>query len=251
MRKETVMALCLACTFAASTKADELHLMTQCRILDTREIGTGSKPATGTNYGFDVRGDVAEDQGGTAGCSVPDDATGVMLNITVTGGLGAGYVEAFPYDNRPSPPTSRLNYAASQTIANEVLVPLAPEEEDFDIALRPEVAQVHLIADLVGYTLAPAASSFSAQGVVVSVLGDGNTPYQSAFVTLRTNASASSCSNADDCVQVECQGGLIADCFDLTVTACARLTGRLRKETWTGSNAYHSELAAEAIWPCV
>ncbi|HEX2782833.1 MAG TPA: Ig domain-containing protein, partial [Ilumatobacteraceae bacterium] len=78
------------------------------RIADTRE--DGGKVAAGTLYLVDV-----------AGHGMPDDATAVLLNITVDGPTSAGFVTAYPCGG-DVPLASNLNFLAGQTIANSAVV---------------------------------------------------------------------------------------------------------------------------------
>jgi hypothetical protein len=82
---------------------------------------------------------------GVAG--VPSGATGVVLNLTVTGNDGPSYVTAWP-SQQGQPETSVINLEyANQTIANLVTVPVGV---DGRVALFT-VASSHLIADVAGY----------------------------------------------------------------------------------------------------
>lgn len=117
------------------------------RLLDTR-IGLGSSGpvAGGSTLTVQVTGRGA----------VP--ATGVgaaAVTVTVTQPTGAGYVTAYAADAAP-PATSNLNYAAGQTVANLVLVPVSATGA---IALHVRGSgTVQVLADLAGYYTSGPAS---------------------------------------------------------------------------------------------
>lgn len=54
--------------------------------------------------------------------AIPPGARGVLVNVTVTGSAAPGVIVAWGDSDRP--PTSNLNYAAGETVANAALVPL-------------------------------------------------------------------------------------------------------------------------------
>jgi hypothetical protein len=73
----------------------------------------------------------------------------VVLNLTVTGPTGAGYVTAFP-TGQSRPTTSSINYTRGWTGANLVVVQAGSGTR---IDLYNCCGDVHLIADVVGYFL--------------------------------------------------------------------------------------------------
>lgn len=68
-----------------------------------------------------------------------------IVNLTVTLPAGPGFMIAWGNGDRPN--ESKLNWAAQQTIANEITVELAPNGKFF--VFTP--VNTHLIVDLVGY----------------------------------------------------------------------------------------------------
>ena len=73
----------------------------------------------------------------------------VLVNVTAVGPTGPGYVTVYP-DGGSAPTASNVNFAAGQTAANLVLVPVGA---DGMVALRNGSARpVNLLADVVGYT---------------------------------------------------------------------------------------------------
>ncbi len=109
------------------------------RILDTRSNnGHAGKIASASGIALRVRGN-----GG-----VPGTATAVVLNVTVTGPSAAGYLTVFPSDTS-APVASNINFAAGQTIPNEVIVPIGA---DGQIVLdNQSVGTTNVVADVAGY----------------------------------------------------------------------------------------------------
>jgi hypothetical protein len=80
---------------------------------------------------------------------VPENAVGVIANITVAGPTGVGYVAAHPCED-PRPLASSLNFVGGVNGASEVTIGL---DEDGDLCLYTSES-THLIVDVVGYVLA-------------------------------------------------------------------------------------------------
>ena len=72
--------------------------------------------------------------------------TAVVLNVTVTGGTSDDYVTVYP-DGSARPGTSSVNFAAGQTIANLVTVPVVDGAVDF----YNHTGRQQIIADIGGY----------------------------------------------------------------------------------------------------
>jgi YVTN family beta-propeller protein len=112
------------------------------RILDTR-IGIGA-PAAALAPGATITLQV------TGAGGVPVEATGVVLNLTVTRATGAGFVTAYP-SGTAQPEASVLNYTPGEDIANMVTARLGAGGA---IDLYNSQADVHLVADVAGYLVA-------------------------------------------------------------------------------------------------
>jgi len=111
------------------------------RILDTR-----SAVGVGTTTPVPAGGTVSLPVTGRNG--VPDTGvTAVVLNVTVDAPTAAGYLTVYP-DGDARPLASNLNWAAGQTIANLVTVPVANGTIDL---YNASPGTTHLIADLAGY----------------------------------------------------------------------------------------------------
>lgn len=111
------------------------------RLFDTRptEAAAGPKGIVGPDASIDVQ--VA----GLAG--VPADAVAVVMNVTATDTIGAGFITAYPTGPQ-RPFTSSINVIApGQTRGNLVTVPLG---DDGKITLY-SLAGAHLVGDVVGY----------------------------------------------------------------------------------------------------
>lgn len=98
------------------------------RLLDTRKLGDRT-----------VQGQVIE-------LSAPEGALAVKLNLTATDTTGGGFIAAYPYGTF-RPVTSDLNWwAAGQTIANQIDVPV--NSGKFNLFV---LSPTHVVVDQVGY----------------------------------------------------------------------------------------------------
>jgi hypothetical protein len=115
------------------------------RLMDSRE---GQSTVDGQFAGIGVRAanSVTELQvGGRSG--VPVDASAVVLNVTVTGAQGSGFITVFPC-GEALPTASNLNFVAGDTVPNAVVVKLGAGGK---VCLFAAEAATHLIADTNGY----------------------------------------------------------------------------------------------------
>lgn len=88
---------------------------------------------------------------------------GVWIQLTVAAPQGRGYVVAWPA-GRPRPLTSTVNFAAGQTVANQVFVPLsATGKASFT---NQSSGSIRLIGDVVGYTR---AGTVTAEGGLTAI----------------------------------------------------------------------------------
>jgi len=78
---------------------------------------------------------------------VDADAAAVVLNVTVTGLAGAGYLTVYPCDATRPLVASNLNYSAGQTIANTVTSKVSADGKVCIYTSGP----THLIADINGF----------------------------------------------------------------------------------------------------
>lgn len=104
------------------------------RVLDTREEGPAV--AAGTTRAVQV----------LRAPGVPDDASGVILNVTAVDPVAAGFVTVFPCGTTV-PLSSNLNYQPGQNIPNAVVAKLGA---DSTVCLFSR-SQVHLVVDVNGF----------------------------------------------------------------------------------------------------
>ena len=138
---------------AADSTSDSLfHPVTPVRVMDTRVGGTA---VVNTTVKLDLEGTIAtyNADGSTTNTEiVPDSATSVAINLTVTGGLkngDYGFVTAFPCTaTTDTPPTaSSLNFENRVDIANALNVTTSSSGEVcFNV-----YGTAHLIVDVAGY----------------------------------------------------------------------------------------------------
>jgi hypothetical protein len=116
------------------------------RLLDTRTAIGGHHGQVAARHAIDVT---------VTGGSIPTDASAVVLNVTATQPLAAGYVSVYP-TGASLPTASNLNYAKGQTIANQVLAKVGSGGM---VRLYTDAA-AHLVVDLAGYY--PAGATYTA-----------------------------------------------------------------------------------------
>ena len=127
--------------------------LTPGRLMDSRE---GQSTVDGQFAGIGVRAanSVTELQVGGRG-GVPIDAAAVVLNVTVTGAQGSGFITVFPC-GEALPTASNLNFVTGDTVPNAVIVKLGAGGK---VCLFAAESATHLIADTNGYF--PAGSGFA------------------------------------------------------------------------------------------
>jgi hypothetical protein len=115
------------------------------RLLDSRE---GQSTVDGQFAGIGVRAANSVTEllvGGRGG--VPADADAVVLNVTVTGAEGSGFITVFPC-GEALPTASNLNFQAGDTVPNAVVVKVGAGGM---VCLFAAESATHLIADVNGY----------------------------------------------------------------------------------------------------
>ncbi len=131
------------------TSGSEYTAHAPTRLLDTRSgLGAAQAKVPG-------RGSVALKIAGAA--RIPAGVRAVVLNVTATNATGAGHVvvqpESYGFDEG-----SNLNYAAGQTVANQVIVPVG---KDGSVQLlNGGWESVDLLADVTGYFTASVAAGY-------------------------------------------------------------------------------------------
>jgi hypothetical protein len=162
---------------AASPGASALVPITPCRLADTRpapdNVGTRSTPI-GPGDTF-----IAQVRGTNGNCTIPLDATGVSMNITIIEPTAPSFLTAFPAD-RPRPLTANLNWIAGQDpTPNAVTVALSA---DGRIGLFNLAGTVHVTIDIVGYYEPTAGGATGPQGPPGPAGADADDPERVLWV---------------------------------------------------------------------
>ncbi|MFD9126007.1 protease pro-enzyme activation domain-containing protein [Kitasatospora sp. NPDC059571] len=137
--KSMIAALCKA---LPSQPAGTFNPVSPSRVLDTRN-GTGAptgKVASRGTLPLQVTG-----RGGVPASNV----TSVVLNVTVTGANGAGYLTAWP-SGKAQPDSSNLNWTAGRDVPNLVTVPVGADGK-VNLFNGSWNTSVDLVADVFGY----------------------------------------------------------------------------------------------------
>lgn len=145
-------ALCQTATFTWAGGPYDAFAVTPCRIVDTRLVG-GPIPASGSRTFFTTGSFTS--QGGQTNCGIPFGlAKAVFLNVVAVGPSAGGYLTVYPYP-LSLPLASTLNFAAGETIANGVLVPICDTGTtdctpgDFTVTMGG--ASADIVIDVTGY----------------------------------------------------------------------------------------------------
>jgi Zn-dependent metalloprotease len=116
-----------------------LHVVTPCRVLDTRQPENAPSLASGFPRTLTI--------GNT--CGLPPTAKAVALNLTVVQPTASGHLTVWP-SGAAQPSTSTINFGGGQTRANSAVVPLGPDGRFSAIAAVPG-GDVDLIVDVTGF----------------------------------------------------------------------------------------------------
>ena len=119
-------------------------LAVPARVLDTRPGGSTVDGVSQRSGLVAARSTVSLVIGGRAG--VPATAASVVLNVTVTGAEGDGFVTVYPC-GAPQPNASNLNFVRGDTIPNSVFAKLGANAS---VCLYADAA-THLLVDVAGY----------------------------------------------------------------------------------------------------
>jgi len=120
--------------------------VTPCRIMDTRPAPDGVGPRNSAlsaqeTYSIAVRGTNGH-------CTIPGEAAGLSLNVTVANPTDASYLTVFPSD-AVRPLASSLNWSADQApVANAVTTSISA---DGKVSFFNNAGMVDVIVDVVGY----------------------------------------------------------------------------------------------------
>jgi hypothetical protein len=116
------------------------------RLLDTR-TGLGAPQGAIPPGGFVALKVTGQDE-----IPAASQVSAVVLNVTVAGSTGAGYITAYPDGQDPRPTASNLNFVPGQLVPNLVVVPVNPDNGEVDLYNSPGGA-TQLVADVAGYYL--------------------------------------------------------------------------------------------------
>ncbi|MDH6576320.1 PKD domain-containing protein [Kitasatospora sp. MAP5-34] len=126
---------------------DRFTTLSPSRLVDTRSAGVAGRLRAGQEMTVQVAG-----KGG-----VPAGASSAVLNLTSTGSDSGSYLTAYP-TGATRPGTSNVNFAAGQTAANQVIVPLGA---DGKVTVYNHTGSTHVVADVFGYYSAAGQSLFT------------------------------------------------------------------------------------------
>ena len=158
-----------------------------CRIIDTRSTGAGTIPANGTRSFVAINASSFASQGGSAtNCGTLGlNATAVAVNFTIVRVSAGGYLTVYPFGTA-QPTAATLNWTGTDAIrGNFAIVQIPNPIASFDFTIYA-FAEVHVVADIVGYFAPPVATALQCQetaNTTVSGIAAGGT----------ANATAPSC----------------------------------------------------------
>lgn len=142
--------------------------VTPCRIIDTRNPGVLSGILqAGTTRDFYAWNPTYESQGGvTTNCNMLQNTNNaaVVLNLTTVATNAGGFITAYPAD-QPKPGTSTLNFAPNSIIGNNATLKINQTGSGYSFKVT-STANVHLIADVVGYYARPVATAIECTNVI-------------------------------------------------------------------------------------
>ncbi len=150
------------------TAADLVFVpITPCRIIDTRLAG-GQIPANGVrSYDVTAVSDYSFQGGDATNCSGAGAAgsfAAAAINFTVVTPAAAGYITAFPFLGT-QPLAATVNYTAGDIRGNYAVVKLDQGASVNELSVY-SFAQTHLVADIVGYYIAPEPTQLDCVDVV-------------------------------------------------------------------------------------
>ena len=132
--------------FAPAPSAARYHVLTPCRVIDTR-LATGPLAgpilAGSSTRIFDVTTNPIV-------CGIPATAKALVVNFSITGGAQDGLIDVFP-GNGISTGTQAIVWRAGKTLSNNGYVTLASDSSGTFAARNASPAPVHLIVDVNGY----------------------------------------------------------------------------------------------------
>ena len=109
----------------ASSPAESNFIgITPCRIVDTRQAGSGGRIFPTQTRSYRTQGSTGS-QGGAATCKVPASATSLEINVTAANSTGNGFLRLFPAGGA-EPTATFMNYTSSFNVSNAGTVAVTP-----------------------------------------------------------------------------------------------------------------------------
>jgi hypothetical protein len=133
-------------------------VMSPCRLVDTRNVARRLK--AGETHTFKING-AGFEQGGSAGCSIPVEASAVALNVTAVYPDASGFLTVFPSDKN-QPLASSLNYQAGDIVANEIVATVGRDDFYAYFSVYSHMG-TDVVIDVAGYFSAPPARGLDCQ----------------------------------------------------------------------------------------
>jgi hypothetical protein len=131
-----------------------------CVAVDTRSVGGAFAASETRTYTVTGTSSLASQGGSASGCGVPAfsntvaQVQAVSLNVIAIATTGSGFLLVFPSDKPPT--VSLLNFAASDTISTNVVVPVNQTSGTTgDIKVEYGIAGGHLLVAVTGYYASP------------------------------------------------------------------------------------------------
>ncbi len=139
-----------------------------CRLIDTRVAGGQIGGNSSRSFEVAAATDYTAQGGAATNCNI-GSVSGVasaVINFTVVGPTNAGFVTAHAFGS-PLPLAATVNYATGEIRGNLSIVPLDADAAGNDITVFT-FAPTQLVADVVGYFIAPQASALSCTSTFVT-----------------------------------------------------------------------------------
>lgn len=154
-----------------------------CRLFDSRSGGTPLAPLTPRGVDFDggnpgnaagcTRAGLASQIGGTGGL----DRAAFAINLTVTQGVGAGFIQVRPVGSTNI--TSNQNFTAGQDVANMAVVQSAGAATSANEFELMSSVSVHAIVDVLGVFAPPVATAVECVNQTIANVTLANGEYNS------------------------------------------------------------------------
>jgi hypothetical protein len=143
----------LAVSVAQAGGPYQFFSVTPCRIADTRNpTGLNAGPAIphAATRNFQVSG-----SGTWGNCNIPTNATAAVVNVTVVGPTGQGFLTIWPFNTGVPLAASIVFDAGEPALGNGAIVPLTEgDPSKFNISVSPGITgggSLNLVIDVTGY----------------------------------------------------------------------------------------------------